>query len=81
MRFDLDKKGANRFSKTKKLMKLIDEQIVKLGLAPSTEAIESLGRSQADEVFEAGFKEILKELYPDEQKRTKGAGTTSTNLA
>ena len=80
VRFDLDKKGANRFSKTKKLMKLIDEQIVKLGLAPSTEAIESLGRSQADEVFEAGFKEILKELYPDEQKRTKGAGTTVTAL-
>ena len=40
VKFDLDKQGRTRFSKTKGLMKIIDAEILKQKVVPSIEALE-----------------------------------------
>ena len=82
MKFDLDKQGRTHFSKTKGLMKIIDAEILKQKVVPSTETLERLDsdRAQADAIFSTVFKEVMKQLYPDEGKRGKGAGTSVTAL-
>ena len=82
VKFDLDKQGRTRFSKTKGLMKIIDAEILKQKVVPSIEALERLhsDRAQTDAIFSAAFKEVMKQLYPDEGKRGKGAGTSVTAL-
>ena len=67
---DLDKHGRVRYSKAKRVMRMIEAEIVKQNLvAGGVEGIGSLSHEAADLVFAHAFGEVAKEFYPNGECR------------
>ena len=65
---DLDKPGRERHSRAKRIMGLLEKEIVRLNLVDGgIDGIASLSMQEADAVFMRAFEELITQLYPDRQ--------------